>query len=136
MHTNNFILSLSLHDGWSMVIFPYDDSPACTATTNAVCAEDEVFYSLAQTYACNHAFMHTGHCPCHPEPLPLGNYRDEEIEVVEGGMGDYNYMFGGCLELTVEVSCDKRPPGKTLTRHWTDNCPALLAVLGAVEGGI
>ena len=51
-------------------------------------------------------------------------------------MGDYNYMFGGCLELTVEVSCDKRPPGKTLTRHWTDNCPALLAVLGAVEGGI
>ena len=41
----------------------------------------QVFYSLAQIYALNHAFMHTGHCPCHPEPLPLGNYRDEEIEV-------------------------------------------------------
>ena len=41
----------------------------------------QVFYSLAQIYAHNHAFMHTGHCPCHPEPLPLGNYRDEELEV-------------------------------------------------------
>ena len=42
-------------------------------------------------------------CPCHSEPLPIGNYRDEEVEVVEGGMGDYNYIFHGCLELTVEV---------------------------------
>ena len=44
-------------------------------------------------------------CPCHPEPLPIGNYRDEEVEVVEGGMGDYNYMHHGCLEFTIEV-CD------------------------------
>ena len=42
-------------------------------------------------------------CPCHPEPLPIGNYRDEDLEVVEGGMGDYNYMFHGCMELTIEV---------------------------------
>ena len=43
-------------------------------------------------------------CPCHPEPLPIGNYRDEEVEVVEGGMGDYNYMHHGCLEFTIEVN--------------------------------
>ena len=43
-------------------------------------------------------------CPCHPEPLPIGNYRDEEVEVVEGGMGDYNYMHHGCMEFTIEVT--------------------------------
>ena len=103
INNNNFLLSASYHDGWSMVIFPWDDSPACTPTDNAVCSEDSVFYALAKTYAVHHAFMDSGHCPCHPEPLPLGNYRDEELEVVEGGMQDYNYMFAGCLELTVEV---------------------------------
>ena len=57
---NNFLLSASFHDGWTMVIFPWDDSPACTSTTNAVCSEDGVFYALAQAYAQNHRFMHTG----------------------------------------------------------------------------
>ena len=47
--------------------------------------------------------LYSRKCPCHPEPLPIGNYRDEEVEVVEGGMGDYNYMHHGCLEFTIEV---------------------------------
>ena len=43
-----------------MVTFPWDDSPACTDSTNAVCAEDAAFYDLALNYAYNHSFMHTG----------------------------------------------------------------------------
>ena len=43
-----------------MVTFPGDDSPACTDSTNAVCAEDAAFYDLALNYAYNHSFMHTG----------------------------------------------------------------------------
>ena len=58
--SNCFLLSLSFHDGWTMIIFPWDDSPGCTPTDNAVCSEDNTFYALAQAYACNHRFMHTG----------------------------------------------------------------------------
>ena len=43
-----------------MVIFPWDDSPACSATTNAVTTEESVFYALVQAYAHHHTFMHTG----------------------------------------------------------------------------
>ena len=136
LRKNNFVLSASYHDGWSMVIFPWDDSPACTETQNAVCSEDSTFYALAKAYTCHHTFMDTGHCPCHPEPLPLGNYRSEELEVVEGGMQDYNYMFAGCLELTVELSCDKRPHSKTLLKHWTDNYHSMLALLSAADSGV
>ena len=57
---NNFLVSASLHDGWTMVIFPWDDSPACSASTNAVTSEDPVFYAVAQAYAHHHRFMHTG----------------------------------------------------------------------------
>jgi murein tripeptide amidase MpaA len=58
--SNSFLISLSFHDGWTMIIFPWDDSPGCTPQDNAVCSEDNVFYALAQTYAYNHKFMHTG----------------------------------------------------------------------------
>ena len=47
--SNSYILSLSFHDGWTMIIFPWDDSPGCTSTDNAVCSEDNAFFALAQT---------------------------------------------------------------------------------------
>ena len=76
------------------------------------------------------------HCPCHSEYLPIGNYRDEEIEVVEGGMQDYNYMFSNCMELTVEVSCDKKPACKTLKTHWENNYASMLSILQSADGGV
>ena len=60
MRKNSFVLSLDLHDGWSGVTFPWDDSPGCSSCCNAVCSEDTTFYQLALTYVLNHAFMHTG----------------------------------------------------------------------------
>ena len=75
-------------------------------------------------------------CPCHDEDITLGNYRGEDLEVVEGGMQDYSYLFTNCMELTVEVCCDKKPPSRTLATHWRQNYPALLATLTAVDGGV
>ena len=60
VRSNSFVLGLDLHDGWSTVTFPWDDSPACTDSKNAVCSEDNIFYQLAMTYACSHTYMHTG----------------------------------------------------------------------------
>ena len=90
---------------WSMVTFPWDDSPACTDDANAVCSEDNIFYDLALNYAYNHAFMYKGYgkiyfinetfkynlisisqCPCHPDPFSIGNYRSEDLEIVSGGL--------------------------------------------------
>ena len=46
VESNQFVLSLGLHDGWTTVIYPWDDSPACTATNNAVTVEDATFYQV------------------------------------------------------------------------------------------
>ena len=51
-------------------------------------------------------------------------------------MQDYNYMFHGCLEFTIEVSCDKHPHSKTLVKHWNDNYPAILSFLMTANSGI
>lgn len=59
--SNHFVLSADFHDGWTMVTFPWDDSPACTDNLNAVCSEDATFYDLALKYAYNHSFMYKGY---------------------------------------------------------------------------
>ena len=51
-------------------------------------------------------------------------------------MQDYGYLFTNCMELTVEVSCDKRPHSRTLATHWRNNYPAILATIMAVDGGV
>ena len=38
-----------------------------------------------------------------------------------GGMQDYNYVYHGTMEVTLEVSCCKHPPVTELKKHWHDN---------------
>ena len=41
--------------------------------------------------------------------------------ITTGGMQDYNYIFHGTMEITLEVSCCKHPMASTLRQHWQDN---------------
>ena len=34
---------------------------------------------------------------------------------------DCNYLFTNCMELTVELSCEKRPPAYSLSTEWRNN---------------
>jgi hypothetical protein len=56
--------------------------------------------------------------------------------LVDNGMQDYNYLFSNCLELTVELSCWKRPPPHLLHAEWENNLDSLLALLEAVHSGL
>ncbi|XP_023333834.1 carboxypeptidase E isoform X2 [Eurytemora carolleeae] len=136
MRKNDFILSASFHDGCSMIIHPWDDSPACTPDHNAACSEDETFQELSQIYAFNHSFMFKGKCPCHNEWFVLGDYKFENTETVHNGMQDYNYLFTNCMELTIELSCEKTPPVYSLPTHWNNNSKSILAFLAAANSGV
>ena len=75
-------------------------------------------------------------CPCHPDPFEIGNYRSDELEVVSGGLQDFSYLFTNTMELTVEVSCNKRPGLRSVTRHWRHNYRSMLSMMAAVDGGV
>ena len=56
--------------------------------------------------------------------------------MVSGGLQDFTYLFSNSMELTVEVSCCKRPPVTALAHHWRHNYHSMLALIRAVDGGV
>jgi len=51
-------------------------------------------------------------------------------------MQDYNYIYAGCLELTLEISCCKFPADEAeLLSHWRKNRDALILLLAQAHIG-
>ena len=44
-------------------------------------------------------------------------------------MQDYNYIYAGCLEVTLEISTCKYPNAAELETYWNENDNALLVYL-------
>ncbi|ROT83745.1 Carboxypeptidase M [Penaeus vannamei] len=51
-------------------------------------------------------------------------------------MQDYNYVWHGCMDITIEMSCCKYPPADDLPKFWEDNKKALVRYLGEVHRGV
>jgi len=43
------------------------------------------------------------------------------MQFFAGSMQDYNYVWHGCMEITLEMSCCKYPPAIFLESHWKDH---------------
>lgn len=130
-----------------------------TGPKEHVSPDDDVFRHLATVYATNHATMSEGKpCPNNKrEGFPNGIINGAKWYAVTGkqnfsffsnkerlylhkfvkigGMQDYNYIFHGTMEITLEVSCCKHPKASLIQDHWQDNRKALIAyVFEALRG--
>ncbi|XP_023348147.1 carboxypeptidase D isoform X2 [Eurytemora carolleeae] len=133
---NPFVLSLSFHEGRVLVNYPWDDSPAAVEGEKACCPDDAVFSKLSQLYANNHPFMWTGKCLCHSDTFDQGISNGAEWYLVDNGMQDFNYLFSNCLEITVELSCWKKPEEHILNTEWENNVDSLLVLLESACSGV
>ncbi len=51
-------------------------------------------------------------------------------------MQDFNYLFSNCLEITVELSCWKKPEEHILNTEWENNVDSLLVLLESTCSGV
>ena len=134
-----FSMSANFHGGTVVANYPYDDDPA--GEWNKVYSkapDDDFFVYMSSVYSNNHATMYKGHGECtdgamyFPGGITNGNY----WFVARGSMQDYNYVFGDCFAITLEVGHEKYPVGSALPLYWEANRVSLLELVASVHQGV
>ncbi|XP_072180694.1 carboxypeptidase M-like [Diadema setosum] len=142
LEENQFVLSANLHGGALVANYAYDNTyPENKVNKSSVYSpspDDDIFRFLATMYSYNHRTMHI------PSENSCGNEGQFEDGItngadwylVAGGMQDYNYMFAGCMEITLELGCCKYPDASELRMYWEDNRDALMEYIKQVHRGV
>uniref|UniRef100_A0A8C5U192 Carboxypeptidase M n=1 Tax=Malurus cyaneus samueli TaxID=2593467 RepID=A0A8C5U192_9PASS len=130
-----FVLSANLHGGALVASYTFDN---VTGSLNGYSRspDDDVFVHLAKTYSSNHASMYKGTGCDNRQTFPEGITNGYSWYQLEGGMQDYNYVWGQCFEITLELSCCKYPPAEQLEKFWRDNKVALIEYIKQVHLGV
>ena len=149
-----------------MASYPFDDNEhfkTFTSHSYSKSPDDDFFKFLAKTYADNHSFMfkmdgkacgdneptfHKGFYLfiylVEIRPQRTGGHKNEYLGItngadwyqVPGGMEDYNYLYGDCFEITIELTCCKYPEASKLKDEWENNKNALWEFTMAAYQGV
>ncbi|KAI5637245.1 zinc carboxypeptidase domain-containing protein [Phthorimaea operculella] len=135
-----FVLSGSLHGGALVASYPFDNTPSAMfqsyAHSPSIAPDDDVFRHLSLVYSNNHAKMSRGvSCKSGSPRFPNGITNGAAWYPLTGGMQDYNYLWHGCMEITLEISCCKFPPSRELPKYWQDNKQSLIKYLAEAHRG-
>ncbi|XP_026499573.1 carboxypeptidase M-like isoform X4 [Vanessa tameamea] len=135
-----FVVSGSLHGGALVASYPFDNTPSAIfqnyAHTPSIAPDDDVFRHLALVYSNNHAKMSRGvSCTSGSSRFEKGITNGAAWYPLTGGMQDYNYLWHGCMEITLEISCCKYPPAHELNKYWQDNKQSLIKFLAEAHRG-
>jgi len=136
-----FVLSGNVHGGALVASYPFDNTPSSifssALSSPSLTPDDDTFKHLAATYSLNHGRMYLGD-PCKVGAPQFGNGTTNGAAwyPLTGGMQDYNYIWHGCMEVTLELSCCKYPPANELPQFWDDNRRSLLQFLGEAHRGV
>lgn len=131
-YANYPVLSANFHGGTEVANYPYDGNAGGTNDYSAS-PEDGLLVSLSRSYA-------------NPNPTIFASNADAAFfngitngadwYVVRGGMQDWNFVWRGGIQLTLELTTTKWPAGSTLPGHWNDNRESMLAYFERAQQGI
>lgn len=144
MTQRQFILSAAFHGGALVASYPFDNKEVTLNIPHlggryqpSLTPDDDTFKHLATMYSFNHRKMHSaGACFAGDTVFPNGTTNGAAWYYLAGGMQDYNYVWNGAMELTLEVGCCKYPKGEALPEYWEDNKQAMLKYLGEAHRGV
>jgi len=127
--SRHFVLSANYHGGSVVANYPFDGNRNYRSGVYTGCPDDAVFKVIASTYANTHTTMRTAW----EFKSTNGITNGADWYVLYGGMQDWNYLWNGVFEITLEISEDKYPPASSLTAFWDQNREAMLAYMELVN---
>lgn len=136
-----FVLSGGLHGGALVASYPFDNTPNSMfqsfSSAPSLTPDDDVFKHLALTYSRNHPQMAAGlACKSNTPAFKQGITNGAQWYPLTGGMQDFNYVWYGCMEVTLELSCCKFPPASELPKMWEENRLSLVKFLAEAHRGV
>ncbi|XP_031252078.1 carboxypeptidase SOL1 isoform X2 [Pistacia vera] len=121
----HFTASATLHGGALVANYPWDGTQDQRRNYYG-CPDDETFKFLASSYSHSHHNMSLS------KEFHQGIINGAFWYPIYGGMQDWNYIHGGCLELTLEISDDKWPNANELPTIWEYNKISMLNLVASV----
>ncbi|KAL6213880.1 hypothetical protein ACLB2K_013319 [Fragaria x ananassa] len=121
----HFTASASLHGGAVVANYPWDGTQDKRRMYFG-CPDDKTFRFLASVYSRSHYNMSLS------KEFEGGITNGASWYPLYGGMQDWNYIYGGCLELTLEISDNKWPPANELLTLWEYNKKSMLDLVATV----
>ncbi len=128
--TRNFVISANFHGGEVVANYPWD-SNYNGASVFSPSPEDALFYQIALTYAQSNPTMYN-----HSNFPPDGTTNGAEWYHVSGGMQDWNYVWMGDKEVTMEISYTKSGPESALDSLWRENRRSMINYLQMAREGV
>ncbi|KAJ0972802.1 hypothetical protein J5N97_020761 [Dioscorea zingiberensis] len=126
----HFTASASLHGGALVANYPWDGSEDARKEYYA-CPDDRTFRYMASVYSHSHYNMSLS------KEFEGGITNGALWYPIYGGMQDWNYIHGGCFELTLEISDVKWPKSTELPILWEYNRLSMLNLAASlVKTGI
>jgi len=143
---NPWVVSLNLHDGAVVANYPWDQSnqqpwtksdrfrDQNVAADNVETPDNDVFVMLSELYSEKHGTMRNQNHSC--GSFERGITNGAEWYEISGGMQDFNYLYTNCLEITLELSCVKKPLAKMLQSEWENNREAMITYLEVAKKAV
>ncbi len=124
-------LSANFHGGALVANYPFDNNATESSVFSPAPDPDHpMFVSISLTYSSNNPPMYSSFS------FADGITNGAEWYAVTGGMQDWNYVWYGNYQITLEVSDVKWPSGSQLPTFWNENRESMLSYLERAHDGV
>lgn len=115
------VLSANFHTGAVVVNYPFDGTQS-GASTYSTAPDDDILRDISLDYSEDNGPMYNG-------AFTQGITNGADWYNVWGGMQDWNYLWHGDAQVTIELNDPKWPPASVLDQRWEENREAMLSYL-------
>lgn len=123
------VLSANFHGGALVVNYPYDSDPNPWANYSAT-PDDALFIQQSLAYSTLNGPMYNS------SQFNQGITNGVAWYAIYGGMQDWNYVWMGCNEVTIELGNNKWPNYSQIAGLWSNNRDSMLAYMELCLEGV